>query len=74
MAVVEMIRKGRVKQTLSNLAVLIHAFITFRIRPQKGNISLDNQELMTLPFGVAAAMATTIFVFVFFAQSAFKIS
>jgi len=74
MAVVEMIRKGRVKQTLSNLAVLIHAFITFRIRPQKGNISLDNPELMTLPFGVAAAMATTIFVFVFFAQSAFKIS
>lgn len=74
MAVVEMIRRRRVKQTLANLAVLIHAFVTFRLRPQRGTITLDNPELMTLPFGVAAAVATMIFVIAVFAHSAFKIS
>jgi prepilin peptidase CpaA len=74
MAVVEMIRRRRVRQTLANLAVLIHAFVTFRLRPQRGTISLDNPDLMTVPFGVAAAVATTIFVFAFFVQVAFKIS
>jgi prepilin peptidase CpaA len=74
MAVVEMFRKRRVKQTLVNLAVLIHAFVTFRIRPERGIIGLDNPGLMTVPFGVAAALATVMFVAAFFAQLAFKIS
>jgi len=74
MAVVEMVRRRRVKQTLANLAVLIHAFVTFRLTPQRGTINLDNPDLMTLPFGVAAAAATIICVLAFFAQSAFRIS
>jgi prepilin peptidase CpaA len=69
MAVVEMVRRRRVKQTLANLAVLIHAFVTFRLRPQRGTINLDNPDLMTLPFGVAAAAATVICVLAFFVQS-----
>jgi prepilin peptidase CpaA len=74
MAIVTMVRARRVKQTLANLAVLIHAFVTFRLKPQRGIISLDNPDLISLPFGVAAAAATMIFVVVLFAHSAFKIS
>jgi prepilin peptidase CpaA len=69
MAIAEMVRRRRVKQTLTNLAILIHAFITFRLRPQRDIISLDNPNLMTLPFGVAAAVATTLFVVAFLVRN-----
>lgn len=69
MAVVEMVRRRRVKQTLANTVVLIHAFATFGLRPKKENITLDNPGLMAQPFGVAAALAMTIFVC---AQSALR--
>jgi prepilin peptidase CpaA len=57
MAIVEIIRQGRVKQTVVNLGVLVHGFFTFGIRPNP-KISLDNPGMLTLPFGVAAAVAT----------------
>ncbi|HEV2423992.1 MAG TPA: A24 family peptidase [Terriglobia bacterium] len=69
MAVLEMVRRGRVKETLANTLVLIHAFATFGLRPRKENISLDNPGLMAQPFGVAAALAMVIF---FCAQSALR--
>ncbi len=70
MAIVEMIRKRRVKQTLVNLGVLVHAFVTFGLRPRRGVVTLDNPGVMTLPFGVAAALGTIIF---FCAESASRI-
>jgi prepilin peptidase CpaA len=57
MAVVEMVRAGRVLTTLRNLVVLVHGFIVFGLRPNP-NVSLDNPELRKLPFGVAAAIGT----------------
>lgn len=60
MAMVEMIRKRRVKETLANLLVLLHAFVTFGLRSRRA-ISLDNTGLMTLPFGVAVALAMVVF-------------
>jgi prepilin peptidase CpaA len=62
MAVVQVIRSRRIKETLRNLWVLLLAMITFGIRGQRENITLDNPGLMTLPFGVATAMATIMLV------------
>ncbi len=61
MAVAQMIRSRRVKQTLSNLWVLLLAIVTFGIHRQRENITLDNPGLMALPFGVAAALSTVLF-------------
>ena len=61
MAVAQTIRSRRVRQTLSNLWVLILTIITFGTRRQRDNITLDNPGLMALPFGVAAALSTVLF-------------
>ena len=58
MAVVEMVRRRRVKQTLSNTLKLVGVAATFGRGGACKEITLDNSELMTLPFGVAAAIAT----------------
>ena len=57
MAVINMMRTQRVMATLRNLAVLIRGFVSFGLR-EKPRISLDNPELMKLPFGVAVAVST----------------
>jgi prepilin peptidase CpaA len=59
MAIVLMIRTRRVKSTLRNLAVLVHGFFSFGLRPSP-EVSLDNPSLLKLPYGVAAAMGTLI--------------
>ncbi len=61
MAVAQMVRSGRVAETLSNLWVLILAILTFGMRGQRQNFTLDNPGLMKLPFGVAAALSTVLF-------------
>jgi prepilin peptidase CpaA len=61
MAVAQMVRSGRVKGTLSNLRILIITIMTFGVRGQRENITLDNPGLMALPFGVAAAFSTVAF-------------
>lgn len=48
-------------ETLSNLWVLMLSIMTFGIHGQRQNLTLDNPELMTLPFGVAAALSTVLF-------------
>ena len=58
MAVVQTIRHGRVKETLYNVGVLFVILITFGVRGQRHNLTLDNPGLMKLPFGVAAAVST----------------
>jgi prepilin peptidase CpaA len=59
MAMVHLVRHGRVLTALRNLVALIRGAFAFgfRAHPQ---ISLDNPKLLKLPFGVAAAIATVI--------------
>ena len=59
MAVVEMARTKRVRETLHNMCVLVQGFFTFGLRANP-KISLDNPELLKLPFGVAVAIATVV--------------
>jgi prepilin peptidase CpaA len=57
MAMVEMMRTRRVKETFGNLVVLVQGFFSFGLRAHP-EISLDNPGLLKLPFGVAVAIAT----------------
>src|ERR1700761_6464299 len=57
MAIVEMARTRRVRETFHNLYILVQGFFTFGLRANP-KISLDNPELLKLPFGVAVAIAT----------------
>src|SRR3984893_1427807 len=57
MAIVEMMRTQRVKETFHNMYVLVHGFFSFGLRPT-AEISLDNPRLLKLPFGVAVAIST----------------
>lgn len=59
MAIVIVIRAGRVKETFMNVLVLVQGFLSFGLRDLP-DISLDNPDLMKLPFGVAAALATVL--------------
>jgi prepilin peptidase CpaA len=61
MALVEMFRKNRTTETVKNLFILLRGFITFRLVPDTGLISLDNPGLMKLPFGVAVAISAATF-------------
>ena len=49
------------RETLHNLFVLVKGFFSFGLRANP-QISLDNPELLKLPFGVAVAIATIAFV------------
>jgi prepilin peptidase CpaA len=57
MAIVEMARTQRVKETFHNLLVLVQGFFSFGLRANP-HISLDNPTLLKLPFGVAVAIST----------------
>jgi prepilin peptidase CpaA len=59
MAIVEVMRHGRIKETAKNLVVLVHGFLVFGA-PKRRHITLDNPGLMKVPFGVAVALATVI--------------
>jgi hypothetical protein len=61
MATVQMIRNGRVKETLYHVGVLFVILITFGVWGQRHNLTLDNPGLMKLPFGVATAVSTLLF-------------
>jgi prepilin peptidase CpaA len=58
-AVVEVVRRRIAKQTVRNLALLVHGFFTFGLRPNP-RMSLDNPDMLKLPFGLATAAATAI--------------
>ena len=57
MAVVEMMRTRRVRETFHNMIILIRGFFFFGLRANP-KISLDNPKLLKLPFGVAVALST----------------
>jgi prepilin peptidase CpaA len=59
MAMVEVMRTRRVRETMWNLSVLVRGFLAFGLR-KNPEISLDNPGLLKLPFGVAVAAATVI--------------
>ena len=66
MAIVEIVRRRRIKKTFQNMAVLIRAFVTFGMSAQESLVTLDDPGALRLPFGVAIALAM---VFVVFAKS-----
>jgi prepilin peptidase CpaA len=57
MALVEMVRTKRVRETLENMLALLRGFISFGLR-RNSEISLDNPKLLKVPFGVAVAVST----------------
>jgi prepilin peptidase CpaA len=57
MAMVEMMRTRRVKETFHNLVVLVQGFFSFGLRANP-EISLDNPALLKLPFGISVAIST----------------
>lgn len=59
MAVVEVLRTHRVRQSMRNLLVLVRGFFSFGLRAHP-EISLDNPGLTKLPFGVAVAVSTLV--------------
>ena len=59
MAVIQVLRVGRVMETLRNMATLVKGFFAFGLR-KNPQISLDNPRLLKLPFGVAVAAATIV--------------
>jgi prepilin peptidase CpaA len=59
MAIVQMIRVGRVAETFRNMWTLLKGFFVFGLK-KNPQISLDNPRLLKLPFGVAVAAATVV--------------
>lgn len=58
-AVIYMAQLHRVKETLSNLWVLIRGFVVFGLKPNP-RVSLDNPRSLRLPYGVAVAAGTVL--------------
>ncbi|MGB6430159.1 MAG: A24 family peptidase [Candidatus Acidiferrales bacterium] len=59
MAAARMVTAGRIRDTIRNIVALIRGFALLGLHPNP-EISLDNPQLMKLPFGVAAAAGTLI--------------
>jgi len=70
MAAVQITRLNCWGATLRNLIELVKAAVTFKVFPHP-KISLDNPGMMSLPFGVAAALATSLCFVAGFALRAF---
>ncbi|HMD86837.1 MAG TPA: A24 family peptidase [Terriglobia bacterium] len=60
MSVMEVIRQGKVRETLYNMWVVFVAYSTFHVNNARA-ITLDNPGLLKIPFGVAAALSTGLF-------------
>jgi prepilin peptidase CpaA len=61
MAVIEAFRRKRVRSTLVNVGRLLYTFVTLGRRGgAHRDVSLDNPQATTVPFGVAVAVATVI--------------
>jgi len=59
MAMVLIIWKKRVKQTLRNMGRILAALLSFHLPGQ--DLTLDNPESLKVPFGVAAAIAVILY-------------
>ena len=59
MAVVMVIQKKRIRQTASNMARMLAA--VFSLHLPGPDLTLDNPELVKVPFGVAVAIAVILY-------------
>ncbi len=59
MALAVIVWRGRLKQTLLNIAHMLAAFFTLRL--PSGEVSLDNPQSTKIPFGVAMAAAVVVY-------------
>jgi prepilin peptidase CpaA len=59
MAIVLVIYKRRLKQTLGNIGRLLKSMLTFRM--PGAEVSLDNPNSLKIPYGVALALTTLVF-------------
>ena len=59
MALILIVWKGRVRQTLRNAGRMMMAFLQFHLPGRE--LSLDNPEALKVPFGVAAAVAVVLY-------------
>jgi prepilin peptidase CpaA len=59
MAVILVVWKRRVRQTIGNLWHLLAAFLTFHLPASE--LSLDNPQALKVPFGVAVAIAVVLY-------------
>jgi prepilin peptidase CpaA len=59
MAIGLIIYKGRVRQTARNIAHMVGSFLTLHL--PGSDVSLDNPESATIPFGVAVAVTVLLF-------------
>jgi Flp pilus assembly protein protease CpaA len=68
MAAIMIIRKKRVRETTTNVRRMLLGFLTLHL--PGSDLTLDNPELVKVPFGVAAAIA----VILFMSQQAWRIT
>jgi prepilin peptidase CpaA len=59
MAVILIIYKRRVMQTLRNIGHMLRAMVTFRMPGSE--VSLDNPQALKVPYGVALALTTLVY-------------
>ena len=59
MAMLLIIWKGRVRQTLLNIVRMLGAFLSFHLPGSE--VSLENPDALKVPFGVAVAIATVLY-------------
>lgn len=59
MAVVVVIYKGRLKQTLLNIAHMLAALVSLRMPPRE--VSLDSPQATKIPLGVAMAASVLVY-------------
>lgn len=59
MSTYHIIKTKRVKETFRNIVELVHGFVVFGFQPNP-NVSLDNPNLLKIPFGIAVAASTAI--------------
>jgi len=59
MAAVMVVRKKRVRQTLRNMGRMLAAFLSIHL--PSSDLTLDNPELVKVPFGVAVAIAVLVY-------------
>ena len=60
MSAVEVIRQGKVQETLYNIWVVFIAYSTFHVNSARA-INLDNPGMLKIPFAVAAGLSTGFF-------------
>ena len=59
MAAIMVVRKKRVRQTLHNMGRMLAAFLSIHL--PSPDLTLDNPELVKVPFGVAVAIAVIVY-------------